>query len=218
MRPSCHRHWPPRSTRSQRCATRATAEPILSVSTIWSLRNWVNKAGEQLADETTTPPKITAVNPGAAVPETLAAGSTKQVEITVRNIGDATASDVTVSLSPPSFLAVSPENAQIGTLMNDAEATSTFTVEGIEAGSGTLEVVIETADQNGGTTAVEVTATAETKDVIDALTGTDGEVSFAELLTTIEYYNSGEAVPNTGGEQVTLQHVLIIIERYNNNE
>ncbi len=102
--------------------------------------------------------------------------------------------------------------------MNDAEATSTFTVEGIEAGSGTLEVVIETADQNGGTTAVEVTATAETKDVIDALTGTDGEVSFAELLTTIEYYNSGEAVPNTGGEQVTLQHVLIIIERYNNNE
>ncbi len=46
--------------------------------------------------------------------------------------------------------------------------------------------VIETADQKGETTTVDVDVTAETKDVVAALTSTDVEVSFAELLTTIE--------------------------------
>jgi len=78
--------------------------------------------------------------------------------------------------------------------------------------------VIETTDQNGETTTVDVNVTAETKDVVDALTSTDGDVSFAELLTTIEYHNSGEPVRNIGGKQVTLQDVLIVIDRYNDNQ
>lgn len=95
-------------------------------------------------------------------------------------------------------------------------STITVSVPENATASETLTLVAVTGDGRAeGTTAAVTVGGQDVNPVIRAIVGADGEVQAGEVLTAIDYYNTGEPVPGTGGETVSSQQVLEIIRRYN---
>ncbi|WP_161631430.1 malectin domain-containing carbohydrate-binding protein [Candidatus Halobonum tyrrellensis] len=90
----------------------------------------------------------------------------------------------------------------------DGDETLTFEVsvsDGTDATTDTVEVTVEDADGDAGTTTV-------VQAVASHGAGDDTTVSQQELLTAIDWYQTGAEVPGTGGETIGLSEMLALTD------
>ncbi|WP_121823628.1 CARDB domain-containing protein [Halostella salina] len=175
---------------------------------------------EETLDSTTLPASVEVVAIGNAtarrqVDEEFA------VTATVENLGDRRATDVTVRVEPGDGLAASPgERGPIAVEPGQRREVE-FTVVGTRSGEFTLgfRVDSENAGVSSGETTVIVRSEADPPATpVEALAGTDGEVTFDDVITAISLYNQDEPVPETDGMTLDFGDVVGVIAAYNERE
>ncbi len=123
------------------------------------------------------------------------------VNATVTNGGD-------FDLTEDVILYVDGNNEASKSVSVDAGEGKTVSFDYTFVDAGTYDVTIDdlTAEQ------VNVTSPNTTKTVEEAIAGDDGEVDDQEILDAIDYWSSGEEVPDTGGETIGDTEILDLID------
>ncbi len=156
---------------------------------------------------------------------TVEPGANATVEVTVTGERRAESLQVYVAGIPDSWTVVDQESTGAAWILRDP---SWIYFDGVDAGQTRTATVTLAVPSNAsvetGLTAVAVTDDAvegqravvsvgSSDPVVDAIAGDDG-VQATDVLSAIEYYNSGQPVPGTG-KRLTATQVLELIDRYN---
>lgn len=175
-----------------------------------------SSSAESVHESTDLPPQI-AIALARLADTTIPVGTTVSLTVEVRNIGDATATDVGVSASAPDGISVG--NAEfVGDIEPDGSEQAELGITGTEVGQYSLTVQVESANAGSATDTVDVDVVEGGQDSpIKAIAGDDGRIDLQEVLTAIRLFNNSEPVPGSGGQTLTLDDVLKIIQYFNND-
>jgi hypothetical protein len=201
--------------------SQSQTEPIERVSSMRTRSEEI----EQVTDETKTVTTEADLPPDANILDIRGTdtefrpGTSFELTLIVTNVGDSAAQGVTATLNADGDIDVSPPIVTLGSIESGAETAVKFTLTASSAGTYSLLAGVnsDNTDRSTQEATITVVDADQPQSVVDAIAGSDG-VSFPELLEAIEYYNTGNSVPNTGGKQVEFQDLLQIIDRYNSNQ
>jgi uncharacterized repeat protein (TIGR01451 family) len=151
------------------------------------------QTAQSTVEEVTLPAKITTIALSFDNSQ-MAQGETLTATVGLVNVGDETATDLTVTLSLPAGLSSASETKTIDQLAGGATTTMDFSVTAEESGSWLVEVTAEGPDVNrtSGSNTIVVTDDATAGPVERADINNDGKISTKELQEAIQDWATGE--------------------------
>ena len=146
----------------------------------------------------------------------IAVGESTTLAVSLANVGDTAATEVSVDIDLPSGLTADTTTFDLGAVEDETTVTQSVTADTVSVYSVDVLVTSDNAGQTRETTTLVTTETAGDEGDDSELdrfdTNGNGRIDAPELLSAIAAHSTGETI---GGEPVTFGDIRAVVVAYN---
>ena len=148
-------------------------------------------------------------------PDSVVAGESRRVTVTVGNVGDERTESLELSVSRTDNVSVGARSVSVGEVATDTTTDVTVSVRSETVGTGRVEFELLRSEETVDSTAAELSVIEAAKSVRAAITGSDSAtLSAPEIQQAILYWANDEEVPGTDGKTISTDQIQAFITEW----
>lgn len=169
------------------------------------------QTAEKIVQKATIDPSAEILSATATETE-LELNESTTVEVVIANVGDESATNVTVEIDTTEGLSSNISTDTIGTLTSDQEKNKTYGVSADGGGNQRIDIVIDS--DNAGKDVADIDITVPIQSGLSRFDQNNtGQISFDDVTDAIDAYTNNEQI---GGQEVEFNEVIEVINAFNN--
>lgn len=149
---------------------------------------------------------------GIQGPEKAVSGTRVDLTVTVANVGDAIANELTLTVDAEESVTADQSEYAVGELGGGQRHQVEVTLSGDSPGTGTVTISLRNGESVAESASHSIEVSEAEQSVREAIIGdSSGEVDATDIRTAIRYWVDDDPIPGTGGKTVdteTLQSII----------